>query len=856
MTRKTFLSAVSLLLAAGAYASVISPEQALTRLEESGLKRPVTRGGGSLELSLVRNGEGGNPAVYVFNNAESGGYYVLSADDLAYPVLGYSDHGSLTEADMTPDLEWWLGEYARQIEYAASHGAKSGFTMPSTRAGLEPIAPLIKTQWDQGAPYYNQCPLVGVDRAYTGCVATAMAQVMNYWQYPEVGTGQVGYEASSISKRLSMNFGNKKFEWGKMLDEYEDGEYSDEEADAVAYLMKACGYSVKMDYGTDSSGALAMNITGALKRYFKYDPNMHYELRQFYSATKWSEMIYDNLKEVGPLLYGGASMLGGGHSFVLDGYDGNGYFHFNWGWSGMSNGYFSLDALNPSNLGSGGGTGGGYNFTQDAVFGIQPPTGLPAEHRPLFLTQTGSLAGYIEEGVLYFDLFAESGCMWVNYNPETLKVGFGAIFKRQGGVDEEPVKVSVSNTRFSIQPGYGTDPEHLAPQVKLSDLNLADGYYDVTFATYELGTEDPEWVPVRTYYQYYDHIILKKDGDDYSVQVYDVAGAGISSAEIVGDLYYGCSFTVKATITNEYDIELTRGVAPAFAYNGALCFLGESIMVTVPPHSSVEREWTTQIYAMQNAPDITEDTEVVFTFFDEMSYNIDQEDFQQEVVMKANPGPPVMSCWAGIGPKITNATPVKEIIDGRKQIVYHVEDKNDIRISAYIGLESGYCNYPVYACVVSPDQDDSGNVALETYAGTNMLITQTGVRKRFSTNLGFSTGKTGTLYSLLMGYGYGGQLQAISGPSTYFRIVGNYSGVGAVEEDGALELVYDSSLKEAKASSESGIAAIEVYGINGTLLKLSGAGTDTVSLQDVCPGIVLIRACDNDGNVRSAKVVL
>lgn len=856
MTTKLFVSAISLLLASGAYASVISPEQALVRLDESGLKRPATRGGGGLELSLVRNGDGGNPAVYVFNDPDAGGYYVLSADDVAYPVLGYSDYGSFTEADMTPDMEWWLGEYARQIEYAATHGVKSGFSMPSTRSGLEPIAPMIKTNWDQGEPYYNQCPLVGVDRTYTGCVATAMAQVMNYWQYPEVGAGQVGYEATSIGKRLSMNFATRKFEWDKMLDDYDEGEYSEEEANAVAYLMKACGYSVKMDYGTDSSGALAMNITGALKRYFKYDPNMHYELRQYYSATKWSEMIYDNLKNVGPLLYGGASMLGGGHSFVLDGYDGNGYFHFNWGWTGMSNGYFSLDALNPSMLGSGGGSGGGYNFTQDAVFGIQPPTGQPEEHLPPFMTQTGSLAGYIEDSNLFFDLFAESGAMWVNYNPEILKVCFGAIFTRQGSVGEDPLKVSVSDKRFSIQPGYGTNPELLVPMVKLSDLNLSDGVYDVSLATYDAEGDNPEWVPIKTYYHYYDHIVLKKDGDDYEVMVYDVAGAGIESAEIVGDFYYGCTLTVKAKIRNDYDVELTRGVAPAFAYNGALCFLGESIMVTVPPHSSVEKEWTTQVYSMQGAPDITEDTEVIFTFFDEMSYNVDADDFQQSVIMRANPGPPVMSCWAGIGPKITNATPIKEIIDGSKQIVYHVADKNDIRISAYIGLESGYCNYPVYACVVSPDQDNPEYIALETYAGTNMYITQTGVRKRFSTNLSFNSGKMGKIYSLMMGYGYGQQLQLISGPSTYFRIVGDYSGVEQVEENDNIEIVFDSSLKEVQAYSEAGVAAIEVYGINGALLKSSGAGTDTISLQDVCPGIVLVRAYDNDGNVGNLKIVI
>ena len=170
---------------------------------------------------------------------------------------------------------------------------------------------------------------------------------MNYWKYPERGKGTITYTASTIQKRLSMNFAAKAFDWANMLDRYEAGQYDDTQAGAVAYLMKACGYAVKMDYGTDSSGALAMNVANALTRYFDYDGNIDYQLRQYYSSTEWAEKMYANLRDVGPVIYGGGSMIGGGHSFICDGYSSDGYFHFNWGWTGMSNGYFKLEGLNP-----------------------------------------------------------------------------------------------------------------------------------------------------------------------------------------------------------------------------------------------------------------------------------------------------------------------------------------------------------------------------------------------------------------------------------------------------------------------------------------------------------------------------
>ncbi len=868
MTRKLILTGLALSMVAGAMADPITPEEALMRAGKSGM--PGTRGieaSAAPQLSLTKMTDAGSPAVYVFNNEEDG-FLILSADDVAYPLLGYSDSGRITpeEVELNPALEWWLSEYARQIEYASAHKIPAGsnsIKIPSTRAGREPIAPMIKTTWDQGEPYYNQCPLKGVDRTYTGCVATAMAQVMNYWKYPEVGRGQIGYDCEGLGKRLSMNFSRQKFDWDNMLPSY-SGKYTEAQADAVAYLMKACGYAVKMEYGTDSSGALAMNISNGLKKFFNYDPNMLYTLRQYYHSSQWDEMIYDNLKNVGPILYGGASMLGGGHSFICDGYDGNGLFHFNWGWTSMSDGYFSLDALNPESLGAGGGSGGGYNFTQDALFGIQPPTGLPEEYRPEFLTQMGSLGAWIDEkekGILHFQLWGEEMAMWVNYNPSVVRVGFGAIIEPQGNTPGEVVKMPVSDARYEMRPGYGTSTEYFDPSIDLLKLGLSDGVYKLTFATYDLDEENPEYVPVKTSYNYFNYVTLKKTGEKFEVVVDEIWSLGVEDAEIVGDFYYGCPVTVRAKIRNNSDIELTSGVAPCFAINTeegpAMAFLGESILVTLPPHSSVEREWTTSIYNLAGVK-VTEDMNVIFSFFDEMTYVIYQNDFAKTVTMKANPGPPTLD-YGTAAPTIAQTPVMNEISpNGNKIAVYQVPEaeKNNIKVRANIKLKSGYCNYPIYALVLTPapSEEESGRMAIEYYNGEVMQLEQ-GVRKRFSTTLNFQAGKPDILYSIALGYLYDNGIVPISGPWAYMRLIPDLTAVDQITGDStAIEIDYDKASQCVTAASAAGIATIEAYDMQGKKIAAS-AGSETLSLTGFS-GLAVVKVLNNDGETKSLKVML
>lgn len=769
---------LTIILAASALslsAATLSPGEALDRL---GIGATRAFSSAELELTFTADTQSGAPAVYVFNRPEKSGYLIVSADDVAYPLLGYSDSGEFSEELMSPQMKWWLDEYARLISYATDHNAAKTAASSPIKVNREPIAPMLTTKWDQLAPYNNQCPYYGTTRTYTGCVATAVAQVMYYWQYPEIGRGNISYDSASLGKRLSLNFANRKIDWDNMLECYIAGNYNETQSEAVAYLMKAAGYAVKTDYAPDSSGAYAMNIANGLEKYFDYDPNMSYSLRMYYSASEWENMIYENLKNVGPVIYGGGSMLGGGHSFVCDGYDGNGYFHFNWGWSGMSDGYFLLDSLNPDSLGSGGGAGGGYNFTQDAVFGVQPPTGLPKETPTLQVTQMGSLAGVISENQLLFDLFAEEGAMWVNYNPENMKLRFGAIIEPQGDTPGETKGMTVSPQNFNIAPGYGTDPAHLHPAISLEEAALEDGTYKITFATLPLGVEDPEYVPVRPCYGYFNYIILKKSGEEYTLEINDVDRLAVVDAEIIGDLYYGALSKVKVTVANDNDIELTKGFAPALVLDNTVCFLGQSVFITVPPHSEVTREWLTPFELLQQMI-ITEPTEFNLTFFDESTYNFYYEDYYEPVVMKTlTQAPNVMIIGK---PLIKDAQLVRETVGGKERDVYIVKDIMHLDVDVTLLLRGGYYSFLTYACVCQPDweNEDNGDVWIVTYGGYPLNL-ETNQMTPFSTTLSAPDIQPGEYYSIMMAFDIAGSLMGMSGPSVVFRSAES-SGINEIE---------------------------------------------------------------------------
>lgn len=848
---KTALLILTLASSLSVIAREITPDEALGRLRNESYAS-MARRAAKVTPSLVHTAltETGQPAAYIFNNGGEG-FMVLSADDEAIPVLGYSDSGEFSADNIPPQMAWWLSEYAREIEYARGNNiASSETTRRFSPSGVrEAIEPMIKTKWDQISPYNSQCPLDGGLRTYTGCVATAMAQVMNYWQYPEKGTGSITYTIESLEKKVTMNFSQKKFAWDNMAEIYIPGHYTDEQADAVAYLMKACGYSVKMDYSTDASGALAMYIGNALKKYFNYDGNLYYTLREYYSSTEWEQMVYDNLKNVGPILYGGGSTLGGGHSFVCDGYDGEGMFHFNWGWSGMSDGYFALSALNPDALGTGGGTGGGYNFTQDAVFGVQPPTGQPVVEQPIYMTQDGELAANVFGSKLSLSVVNTGQPMWANYNPKEVYVKFGAMFEPQGDAPGEAVYHDISSERLSIPAGYGTTPSLFKPSVNLSELNLSDGTYKVVTGSVILernaessATDGTGFQPFRTYYGMSNSAILTVKNGLYSVSC-DLLPALKISGEIVGDCYYGMLTRVKVTVENPGDVDRVSGFAPLFLDSEGPLMLGQSIYVDIPAHSTVTREWVTDMTQMVQYFDPYINTPLSFTFFDEASYSFYTGAFMSTVTVLPNPGTPAVTIN---NLKIANST----VEDNN----YVITDPMNIDVSAALRLMSGKFAYPVMACLCKPVGDDQFDIL--TTAGQNIFMSTNGTDPRtaqFAATCSYPFMESDAQYYIIMAY-YG-----IAGLVPVNIIPLKYSdpnaGISSIVSDSGFTVVADRNAGTVTVTAPASLTSVEAYDLTG---RRADAGIDCDGNRAVVylatSGVAIIRAVDADGNVKVTKI--
>ena len=322
-----------------------------------------------VEHVYTLSSENGTPYLYVFNHEN--GYVVVAADDRAYPILGYSEGAPFDVNNIPEGLRYYLGHYGRQIQYAIDNELvaeqwellrKEGITMKTRME--KAVNPLISTTWDQDWPYNYYAPACQSywtnNHCYAGCVATAMSQVMKYWNWPETGVGEHSYSTSSYGGTLSANFGATTYEWSIMPNSVTSANAG---GMAVALLMYHCGISVDMDYSPNGSGAHTEDVAGAVIDHFRYGSCTYVDTRDLYTKTAWEDKLIAQLDRGIPMVYAGSD-TDGGHAFNCDGYNNQRYFHFNWGWSGSSNNYYQIDALNTSN--------GSFNQYQRAVLEMVP----------------------------------------------------------------------------------------------------------------------------------------------------------------------------------------------------------------------------------------------------------------------------------------------------------------------------------------------------------------------------------------------------------------------------------------------------------------------------------------------------
>ncbi len=492
------------------------------------------------QSSKIQKSSGGTILYYIFNDENDGGFVLVAGDKRVEPILGYSTEGKFDTIDMPDNLRYWLKGYEEEINYAIANFEEStqeiaekwdGYikNIPTKTRKTIVVGPLVQTKWGQGSPYNNLCPYDynAGQRAVTGCVATAMAQIMKYWGYPIVGNGSHSYTHSDYGT-LSANFANTNYKWSSMPNTLTNSS-SSVEKEAVATLMYHCGVAVEMDYSPTESGAYTIatwlqqlmgetDAVTALNNYFRYTAE-GYE-RSDYTATSWISLLKNELNNARPILYSGSGN-DGGHAFVCDGYNDNDQFHFNWGWNGQGDGYFLTNALNVGN----------YNFNSSQDIVTLNPNGcvlrfyndITLSQNPIYRNTSFTVSALIANyggasftGTISFDIYDATG----NYMGEV------------GNMDRNLASLTYSNTYVSS-----------------TGVNYPAGTYYIT-AWYKENNSS-NWIQVRegTAPNFYSQWL--------QFQIKDVSKVNMQLAEHIyitpTTVYLGDILTVTARITNSGD---------------------------------------------------------------------------------------------------------------------------------------------------------------------------------------------------------------------------------------------------------------------------------------------------------------
>lgn len=527
----------------------------LTRVSESDLR--LVR---DSESSLTRS-SGAAPAYYVFDNVSGGGFVIVAGDDVASPVLGYSFTEEFPEGTLPPNVQGWLDGLREEINAARRDGVlpEEAVTRAwqDTRSG-EAVVDLETARWDQGAPYNKLCPLYRTAQTYTGCTATALAIIMRYHQWPERGVGTLpAYVTTTNHLTIPAQKLGHAYDWDNMPLDY-GRSYTQAQAQAVATLMRDCGYMLESDYGTDDNGGTGAYVDAVLRvaEYMDYDKSIRCVMRDSYSSSEWYELMQDELDSSRPILYTGSSEEAG-HAFVLDGYTTNNYYSVNWGWSGYYNGYFLLSALDPEGQGAGGGSGS-YNNGQVAVIGIQKDKGGEYVEDIRFYP-------YEAEGVLYNGI---STLSTISTNlPFYFSAGMFINMGQQAFNGEVLFAMTDKNGQFVEELGTLTlelDPSYMTGWSKIQATITAPIQKGYRLRAYYRSENTPEWTLVRGNDEegcVWEYILL----DEYTIE------------QSTSFTYNKNDRKIYLTVSNGISVSLTD--ASGKAYNQTIRREGTSVTV-------------------------------------------------------------------------------------------------------------------------------------------------------------------------------------------------------------------------------------------------------------------------------------
>jgi len=406
------LTGLFLLALMPAFAAKVSPEKASLLARNFYTEKRIaaeSNAGFSLRSErIIPINDQGTSLFYIVCFDDAGGFVMVAADDRVQPVLGYSFSGRYGDRELPPALTDLLELYKSQVKQAiqqaqpATAAVSQAWKRYAGTAIFEPmpekaqVLPMLNTSWDQGCYYNDSCPedfsSWSCSRVPTGCVATAIAQIIRYHAYPATGAGMHTYNHAVYGDQ-SANFGITNYNYTSM-----PNDLSGPDAD-VAQLIYHCGVGVNMGYATYESGAASSKAALALVHFFQYSDALHLIERVNYNDADWNAIVKNEIDNARPVYYAGFSP-NAGHAFVCDGYQSSTFFHFNWGWSGAYNGYFDLSNLNPG--------GNTFNDHQEIIIGIEPGTATPCSTKVLTAKE-----GDINDGSYTSDYTNNQSCNWL-----------------------------------------------------------------------------------------------------------------------------------------------------------------------------------------------------------------------------------------------------------------------------------------------------------------------------------------------------------------------------------------------------------------------------------------------------------
>lgn len=582
---RSFQQAKAIAEKQAALLGVTIDQKAMTKARKQGSKGEIT-------LS--------QQSYYVFPNANSKGFTIVSGDDRLPEIVGYSSQGSYDENNLPEGFVSFMEAYQNlynKVNLGDAEALKNLAEIKAWRnkknasaASTSAVAPLLgNIEWDQTSPYNNMCPRYdSVHVAATGCVATAMAQVMAYYKYPKQLKADIpGYvnrwngipmEIPTITREEGV------YDWDNMLPKYnKEANATQQQKDAVAKLMYHCGAAVRMSYGPESGAAVS---SSKLAKYFGYDADLMMDLsRSSFTLDKWMQIIDTELAAGRPVLYGGQAS-DGGHQFICDGIDGEGLYHINWGWSGNQNGYFDLSLLNPEKGGTGSGNSTeGYNRSCSITIGIAPDNGVvdaPLAQVPaITVYSTGGVD--ITKGIRQLkdeEFEFTLPVTFVNQDKEAFKgfLGLG-ILQKDGSYK------LISDKKYVSFAGKREDGMMSSLDPKLT---VNEAFEVGKTPVYAISSTDGKTWEKADYMNSYIPLVVKATDNELTLASALNAQLKLESEELKA----GAKSSFEVTLSNDCDFEY-QGIVNVFsdAVAEKPSALVTDIFVTIPAHGTITRSF-------------------------------------------------------------------------------------------------------------------------------------------------------------------------------------------------------------------------------------------------------------------------